>query len=163
MLIEGSRSGGVDGEDLALAQRLDVADGGLAEEAAVLAAELADAFVADFVSGAGGVESIHEHALSRGLQAKLLLILERAHGGECAELMMEGGDSHARNRGELLHVERAGEVGAEPGYGSCGSVAEIARGGDGSEALSLWRAQDAVDNFPLYQWAEKGNVLWRVE
>ena len=94
---------------------------------------------------------------------KLLLILERAHGGQCTELMVEGGDAHARNGGEFFHVQRFGVVGAEPGDGSCGSVAEIAGGGDGAEAFALRRAKDAVDDFALDQVAEKGNVLGGVE
>ena len=47
-----------------VAAGLDVADRGLAEEAAVLAAELAGAFVADFEGGAGRVETLVEHALA---------------------------------------------------------------------------------------------------
>ena len=42
----------------------DIAHGWLAEEAAVLAIELAGAFVADVEGCAGGVEAFVEHALA---------------------------------------------------------------------------------------------------
>jgi len=45
----------------------DVAHGRLAEEAAVLAIELAGAFVADFKCCAGGIETVVEHALPRDM------------------------------------------------------------------------------------------------
>jgi hypothetical protein len=40
----------------------DIPHGRLAEEAAVLAIELASAFVANFEGGAGGVQTVMEHA-----------------------------------------------------------------------------------------------------
>ena len=72
-----------------------MADGRLAEKAAVFAVELAGAFVADFEGCAGGVEAIHEHALPRCLQAELLLILKRTHRRQRTEMMVESGDSHS--------------------------------------------------------------------
>ena len=59
----------------------DVAHGWFAEEAAVFAVELAGAFVADFKGSAGGVEAIVEHSLSGNVEAEMLLVLQRAHGG----------------------------------------------------------------------------------
>ncbi len=54
---------------------------------------------------------------------KLKRILERAHRGQCAELVMEGGHSHARNLSKFLYAQRLGEVGPEPCDGSGRSVA----------------------------------------
>lgn len=71
----------VDCGEPGVSQGFDIAHGWLAEEAAVLAVELADAFIANFVRSAGGIDPVHEHALSGGLQPELLLILKRAHGG----------------------------------------------------------------------------------
>ena len=82
----------------------------MAEEAAVFAIELGGAFVADFEGGTGGVETIDEHAFARGLQAKLLLILKRAHGGERAEMVMQRGDAHAGDVCEILDAQRLGEI-----------------------------------------------------
>jgi len=50
---------------------------------------LAHALVADFVSRACGVNPIHKHPLPCPLQPQLLLVLKRAHRGQCAELMMK--------------------------------------------------------------------------
>jgi len=61
---------------------LDVAYGWLAEEAAVLAVELAGTFVADLEGGAGGIEAFIQHALPGYMKPELLLVLQRAHGGE---------------------------------------------------------------------------------
>jgi hypothetical protein len=77
----------------------------LAEEAAaVLAAKLAGALVADFEGRAGGVQIIHEHAFASGLPAQLFLILKRTHGGERAEMMVQRGDTHARDLGAIFHA-----------------------------------------------------------
>lgn len=131
------------------AQRLDIAHGGLAEKAAVLTTELAGAFITNFKGGAGRIESLMEHALPSDVQAQVLLILERAHGGECAEVMMERGDAHTGNLCEFFDSERFGVVIAKPGDGLGGSVALLAESGDGAEVLALRAAQQAVDDFTL--------------
>ena len=102
---------GVDGHDLAITQVPDVAHGRLAEEAAVLAVELADAFVADFIGGAGGIQPIHQHALSCGLEPELLLVLERTHCRQRAELMVECRNPHARDACELVDAKLPGVIG----------------------------------------------------
>src|SRR5262249_55229978 len=79
------------------AKSFDIAHGRLAEEAAVLSVELADTLVADFVSCTRCVHSIHKHPLSCPLQPQLLLVLKRAHRGQCAELMMKCRNSHPRD------------------------------------------------------------------
>jgi hypothetical protein len=155
--------GGVDRYDFAVPKGLDIANGRLAKETAVLAAELADALVPNFVGRTGSIKPVHEHSLPCGLQTKLLLILERAHRSQRSELMVKRRHSHARNRRKLLHVQRFGKVGAEPRNRSCGSVAQIARGCDGAEAFSLWRAEDTVDNLPLDQVAEEWNIVGSLE
>ena len=78
-----------------MTDRFDVAHGWLAEEAAVFAIELAGAFVADFEGRAGGVEAVVDHALAGNVETQLLLILKRAHGGERAEVVVEGREGGA--------------------------------------------------------------------
>ena len=141
----------VDCGEPGVTQGFDIAHGWLAEEAAVLAVELADAFIANFVCSAGGVDPVHEHALACDLQTELLLILERAHGGQRPELVVEGGYAHARDLGEFFHAQGLGEVGAKPGDGACGSVTQIARGCDGAEAFALRSAEDPVEDLALDQ------------
>ena len=61
----------------------------LAEETAVLAIELARAFVSDLKAGTRRVQTIQKHMTPRCLQPKLLLILKRTHGGQDAEMMVQ--------------------------------------------------------------------------
>src|SRR6267378_1811923 len=76
-------------DDTVRSKSFDIAQGRLAKEAAVFSVELADALVADLVSCACGVHAIHKHPLPCPLQPQLLLVLKRAHRGQCAELMMK--------------------------------------------------------------------------
>ena len=69
---------GSDRHDFAVSQGLDIANRGLAKESPVLAIELARAFVADVERRTCGIQFTREHALPRGMQAKLLLKLQRA-------------------------------------------------------------------------------------
>jgi hypothetical protein len=141
-------------DDFALSKDLDIANWRLAERTAVFATELADALVTYLVCRTRRVKPVHEHPLSCGLQSKLLLVLERAHCCQRAELMVKRRHSHPCNRRKFLHVQRLGKVGAEPRNRSCGSVAEIACRRYGAESFSLRRAEDTVDNLSLDQGAE---------
>jgi hypothetical protein len=71
------------------AATFDIPHGGLPKKAFVLAVELAGALVSNFKGCTRGIESVHEHAVTGSVQAKLLLILKRAHRRECTEVMME--------------------------------------------------------------------------
>src|SRR5437660_11479788 len=77
------------GDNTVRSKSFDIAHGRLAKEAAVLPVELADAFVADLVSCARGVHSIHKHPLPCPLQPQLLLVLKWTHRGQSAKLMMK--------------------------------------------------------------------------
>ena len=158
VLIEASLSGGG-----GVTAGFYLADGGLAEKAAVFAVELAGAFVADFEGCAGGVEAVVDHALAGYVKAQLLLILQRAHGGERAEVMVEGGDAHLRHDGQVFDTERLVVVGAEPGDDAGGAVALLAECGDGAEVHALRAAEQAINNFVLDEMAEERDVLRCVE
>src|SRR5205807_3234508 len=104
-----------------LAERDRVAAGRCAEHAAVLAAELGGAVVADRESSAGNVTGFGEEPGPGFVQADLLLELDGCHRGEGPEVAVEGGDAHRRQRGEILDaqglvvmaadlVNRAGQV-----------------------------------------------------
>ena len=107
-------------------QSFDVSNGRLAEKSTVLAAELAHTLVADVVRSTCSIETVHQHSLARGLEPQLFLILQRAHSGKCAELMMEGGNAHPRRRCEVFHMQRLGKVRSQPGNSSCCSLTQIA-------------------------------------
>jgi hypothetical protein len=70
---------GSDRHDFAVSQGLDIANWGLAKESPVLAIELARALVADLERRTRRIQFTREHALPRGMQAKLLLKLQRTH------------------------------------------------------------------------------------
>ena len=69
MTLNGS---GGDRHGFAVSQDLDIANWGLAKESPVLAIELARAFVADLERRTCRIQFTREHALPRGMQAKLL-------------------------------------------------------------------------------------------
>src|SRR5258707_268447 len=139
----------IDRGDVAVSQCLNVSNGRLAEESTVLAAELAHTRVADLVRSAGGIEAVHQHSLTRGLEPQLFLILQRAHCSKRAELMMEGGNAHPCGRCEIFHMQRLGKVGSQPGNSSCCPLAKIATRRDRAEPFRLWGPKDAVQDFTL--------------
>ena len=151
---------GCDGSEAAA---LDIPHGRLTKEPAVLPVELAGAFIADFEGGAGGVQSLIQHALPGNMETQLLLVLQRAHGGKRTELMVERRDAHARGGGQLVHAERLGVVGSEPLDSLCGAVALLAQRSDGAEMLSLRASQQPEDDLALNQAAEERDVFRRVE
>src|ERR1700748_278875 len=67
---------GSDRHNVAVSQGLDIANWGPAKESPVLAIELARAFVADLERRTCRIQFTSEHALPRGMQAKVLLELE---------------------------------------------------------------------------------------
>src|SRR6266568_4901470 len=153
----------IDLGDVALPQGLDVSNGRLAEESTVFAAELAHTLVADLVRSACSIETVHQHSLARGLEPQLFLILQRAHRGKRAELMMEGGNAHPCGRCEVFHMQRLGKVGSQPGNSSCCPLTKIATRREGAESFCLRRLKDAVQDFTLDQVAEERNVLRRLK
>src|SRR5258708_40149760 len=90
LLVPGQlRLSNIDLGDVAVSQCLDVSNGRLAEESTVLAAELTHTLVADLVRSACGIETVHQHSLACSLEPQLFLILQRAHSGKCAKLMVK--------------------------------------------------------------------------
>src|SRR5215469_1648008 len=70
--------------------RLDVAHRWLTKEAFVFAVELTRAFISNFKGCTRSIEPLDQHPFSRCYQAKLFLILKRAHGRQRTEMMMQG-------------------------------------------------------------------------
>ena len=65
-----------------------------AEESFVLPIELAGTLIPNLEGCARGIEFLREHLLTRSVKPKLLLKLQRAHGCEAAEVMVEGRPAH---------------------------------------------------------------------
>src|SRR5258708_7219207 len=92
--------------DFAASHGPDIANWGLAKESPVLAIELARAFVADLQRRTCRIQFTREHALSRGMQAKLLLKLQRTHRRKGAKMEVQRRSTHACNRRQLLYTQR---------------------------------------------------------
>src|SRR5580658_6765622 len=101
-----SASRGSDRHDFAVSQGLDIANWGPAKESPVLAIELARAFVADLERRSRRIQFTREHALPRGMQAKLLLKLQRTHRRKGAKMEVQRRPTHACNRCQVLYTQR---------------------------------------------------------
>jgi hypothetical protein len=80
---------GSDRNDFAVSHGPDIANWGLAKESPVLAIELARAFVADLERRTCRIQFTREHSLPRGMQAKLLLKLQRTHRRKGAKMEVQ--------------------------------------------------------------------------
>src|ERR1035441_9057424 len=135
----------------------------LTEEPAVFAVELAGAFVSNLKGRAGGVQTIHEHTSPRCLQPKLFLILKWTHGGERAEMVVQGGRAHACDFREIFNAQRLRVVRRDPGDRFRRPVALLSQRGNRPKACSLRTLKDSVDDLALNQATKKGNVPRRVQ
>jgi len=97
---------GSDRHDLAVSQGLDIANWGPAKESPVLAIELARAFVADLERCTCRIQFTSEYALPRGMQAKLLLKLQRTHRRKGAKMLVQRRSTHACNCRQVLYTQR---------------------------------------------------------
>jgi hypothetical protein len=100
------RLSGSERHDFAVSQGLDIANWGPAKESPVLAIELARAFVADLERQTCRIQFTREHALPRGMQAKLLLKLQRTHRRKGPKMVVQRGSTHACNRCQVLYMQR---------------------------------------------------------
>jgi hypothetical protein len=97
------------------------------------------------------------------METKLLLVLERAHGGERTELMVQRGYGHARHGREFLNAERLGVIRSEPFDSFGGAMALLSQRGDSAQMLSLGTAKKAIDDFAVNEATEKRDVLRSVK
>ena len=110
------RSAKVDGaSNRRLPHARDIALGRRSEQATVLATELRRAFVPHTPAGTARVEVLVQHQLPRFLQTQLLLVLQRAHASQGAEMLQEGRGAHVRAIRQIVPVQRLREVLLEPG------------------------------------------------
>jgi len=103
------------------------------EETAVFAIELAGAFITHIESCAGRIQTVDEHSSPRRLQAQLLLILQRTHGRQRAEMMVQRGWPHARKLREVVHAQRFRVVRSDPSNRSIRPLTLISLGCDASQ------------------------------
>ena len=60
------------------------------------------------------VQALREHQPSRLVQAQGLLVLQRAHGRQRAEMMVEGRGAHVDLRSQVVDAEGLGEIPLQP-------------------------------------------------
>lgn len=71
--------------------------------AGVFAAELRGALIAYAEGGIGGLEGFGQHEAAGFLQADDLLVLERAHGGDALEVLVESRGAHIYGLSKLFN------------------------------------------------------------
>jgi hypothetical protein len=148
-------SSGSDRYDLAASQGLDIANWGPAKESPVLPIELARAFVADLERRTCRILFTREHALPRGMQAKLLLKLQRTHRRKGAKMLVQRRSTHARNRPQVLYTQRLLVVGTQPGNRFRRPVALGLERGNRAKACSLISLQQAINDLALNEFAKE--------
>lgn len=143
--------------------RFDIALRRLTEEALIFAGELTGALISDFESGPGSIESLDEHSFSRGVQAKVFLVLQRAQRSYGAKMMVQCRNAHVCNRRELIELERFHVVRSQPGYGPGCPVAVFIQFRHCAQAISLRILKHAINDLTVNQIAQKQCVPWSVQ
>ncbi len=86
------------------------------------------------------------HQQARLVQADGLDVLQRRGGGHRLEVMVEGGDAHARLFRQCFHVQRRGEVAVHVAQHLADAAAVAVARGQGAQRPALLAAQHAVDD-----------------
>jgi hypothetical protein len=142
---------------------VNIAHRRLAEKTLVLSIELAGALIPNLEGCARGVEFLREHLLARSVKPKLLLKLERTHGCEAAEVMVEGRSTHPGHRCKIIHVQCLLVVLTQPIDRLCCSMALVSQCSNGTQAISLCPLKESVDDLSLEQLAKERDILRRIE
>ena len=103
-------------------QASNIADGGLAKQAAVFTIELTRTLISNGKGHARRVNAVGEHPCPRFLQPDLLLVLKRTHRRDRPEMMVKRRHRHACDVRKLLNAKRPAIVGSHPGDRFGGSV-----------------------------------------
>src|SRR3990167_2464721 len=128
------------------------------EQAAVFAAELRRAFIADPVTCRGGFQAFAEHQAPRFLQAQLLLILQGAEGGDCLEAVVQGRGAEVDLTGQVLDTQGLVEMLVQPFDGAGDALALAVGDGDLVQAVGLGAVQETVENLAQGQRREHGDI-----
>ena len=89
-----------------------------AKLAAVFAAELGGAFVSHLKSGAGRVQMLHQHESAGLVQSHPFLVLQGAHAGHGAKMVVKGRRAHAYLPCKAVDLEGLDKVVLESVNGS---------------------------------------------
>ena len=142
---------------------VDIAHRRLAKESFVLPIELTRALIPDFKGRTRGIEFLCEHLLTRCVKPKLFLKLQRAHGSEAAEVMVEGRSTHPGHRCKVIHVQCLLVVLTQPIDRLSCPIVLVSQCSDGTQTISLRSLKKPVDDLTLEQLAKEGNVLRSIE
>ena len=125
---------------------VDIAHRRLAEEPLVFPIELTRALIPDFKGRTRGIELPGEHLLTRRVKPKLFLKLQRAHGCEAAEVMVEGRSTHPGHRCKVIHIQSLIVVLTQPIDRLSGSIVLLGQCSDGTQTISLPPLKKPVDD-----------------
>ncbi len=107
-----------------------IAQGRVAEEAAVFSAKLGRTLITHFKGRAGCIEPFGQHQASGLPKPELFLELKRAQGGHGAEMMVKRGCAHAGLFGQVFDAKGLGVMAFHPINGLSDLMALTACGGD---------------------------------
>jgi hypothetical protein len=114
-------------------------------------------FISDTAARGARVELLVQHQLSCLLQTQLLLVLQRAHAREGAEMLPEGRGAHVRAIRQFVPVQRLNEVLLEPGDGLRDLLTWGAGRDEAPELRTVRACQQAEDDFLLDQRRQPGS------
>src|SRR5215475_4690308 len=98
------------------------------------------------------VHGLSQHQPSRLLQSNLFLILQRAHGRDGLETMVERRRTHARLARDSLDPEWRRVIPFEPTDRPVDRHHPLIGHCDLSQAIAIFAGKHTVENLPLYEW-----------
>jgi uncharacterized protein (TIGR03435 family) len=125
---------------------VNIAHRRLAEESFVLPIELTRTLIPNLKGCTRGIQFPREHLLTRCVKPKLFLKLERTHGCEAAEVMVEGRSTHPGHRCKIIHVQCLPVVLTQPIDRLCCSMVLVSQCSNGTQAISLCPLKESVDD-----------------
>ncbi|RMN46591.1 hypothetical protein ALQ60_05456 [Pseudomonas syringae pv. papulans] len=131
--------------------------------AAVLPAELRRAFIADAIAGAGGVQAFIDDQPSSFLQAQLFLILQRAHGRQRLESVVQRRIPQVGHARQLVDAQRLGVITVQPVDRPRNAMRLRIPDRDFVESPPVVAAQQPVVELPKCERREHADVARRVE
>ena len=144
-------------------QPSDVASRGLAEQAAVLAAELGRTVISHCITGRRGIGHLTQHEATGFLRPELLLVFQRAPGGDGLERVVQPGRAHAHGAGHLLDPERLGVVQPKPLDRMCDALCLAAGDRDLVQLARAARPEETIQDLSLDHGRQHRDVPWTSE
>ncbi|KPX63697.1 Unknown protein sequence [Pseudomonas syringae pv. lapsa] len=141
----------------------EICRGWAAKLAAVLPAELRRAFIADAIAGAGGIQAFIDDQSSSLLQAQLFLVLQRTHGGQRLESVVQRRIAEVGQTCQLVDAQRLGVMTVQPVDRPRNAMRLRIPDRDFVESPPIVAAQQPVVELPKCEGRKHADVARRVE